>query len=121
MNARTIINLIFIIILIILVCFPPYYGVDNESKGSAHTFLGYKPIWKKISQYEVYSALIDSGRLDSTVEFKKDTSSNQFPYRFQAHFNTIRFIANLILYLVFYISYHCICRALDKRRPLPRI
>ena len=63
-----------VLILIALIMHPPYFGIDRDSGGKLHAFIGYHWIWRPPSSTYVYERLtksdpagIDSVRLASFV------------------------------------------------------
>ena len=77
--------LVAALVLILMILFPPYYGIDRESGGRVHAFVGYHAIWNPPSASYVYERLAfldpesaDPGRLSS----------------FEARLNAVRMIFN---------------------------
>jgi hypothetical protein len=76
-----------VLILIALIVHPPYFGIDRDSGGKLHAFIGYHWIWRPPSSAYVYERLtksdpagIDSVRLAS----------------FAARVNSVRLVQNIV-------------------------
>ncbi len=89
MNPRqkyTLILAVFFIIIMIL--FPPYFGIDTESEGRVHAFIGYHPIWSPPSSEYVYEALTSESAANADAA---RVSS------FQARLNKVQLIINFLI------------------------
>jgi hypothetical protein len=76
------------LILLAMILFPPYFGVDRESGGRLHAFIGHHPIWDPPPASYVYQRL-SSGDPGSSAP--ADLSS------FEARVNVVRLARNIAL------------------------
>jgi hypothetical protein len=76
------------IILITLIVHPPYFGIDRESAGKLHAFIGYHWIWDPPLAPDVYERLTKSG------------TTGVDPLRlasFETRISTVRLIQNVVV------------------------
>ena len=76
------------IILITMIVHPPYFGIDSESGGKLHAFIGYHWIWDPPSAPDVYESLTKS---DPTGGDPLRLAS------FEARINTVRLMENTVV------------------------
>jgi hypothetical protein len=76
------------LVLLVMILFPPYYGIDRESGGRLHAFIGYHPVWDPPSASDVYQRLTPAAPEGSSPG---DLSS------FEARLNVVRLAFNLAL------------------------
>ncbi len=76
------------VIIAALIVRPPYFGVDRESGGKVHAFIGYHWIWASPSSANVYERLMKSSA--SGVDGSRLAS-------FEARINVVRLIQNIVI------------------------
>jgi hypothetical protein len=47
--------------LVLMLSFPPYFGIDGASQGRIHAFLGYHPFWDPPTREEALAVLSEAG------------------------------------------------------------
>jgi hypothetical protein len=85
---QKIILTIGVVLLITLIVHPPYFGIDRDSGGKLHAFIGYHWIWDAPSAPDVYERLTNS---DATGVDPLRLES------FEARINTVRLIQNVVV------------------------
>lgn len=91
-RTSTTVSLVLVLVLII---FPPFFGIDNESAGMAHANLGYFPIWAKPGESDAFYGLVERGMVK---EFDSDADQSTIePGRYTAHLNKVHLAANMLL------------------------
>lgn len=91
---RTSISVSMVLVLVLII-FPPFFGIDNESAGKVHTNLGYFPIWAKPGESDAFDGLVERGLLRE-YECSADHSIIE-PGRYTAHMNKVHLAANMLL------------------------
>jgi len=74
-------------LLLLMVLFPPYFGIDVESDGQLHSALGYYSIWSPPSAEYVYETL--------TSESSSDLEDARLA-SFRARLNLVRLSFNIV-------------------------
>jgi len=76
------------IILVTMIVHPPYFGIDRESGGKLHAFIGYHWIWNPPAAADVYKRLTKSD--PAAIDPLRLAS-------FEARINTVRLIQNIVV------------------------
>ncbi len=77
--------------IVVLILFPPYFGIDVESEGRVHAFIGYRPIWSPPSAEQVYEILTSESASD--VDVARLSS-------FEARLNVVRLAFNVFVLVI---------------------
>lgn len=77
--------------LVISFLFPPYFGIDVNSNGKRHSFIGYYSVFNPPSAGQVYSIL----KIKYPSEISKVNLSN-----YQANINMVRLISVIVGILI---------------------
>lgn len=77
--------------IFVLILFPPYFGIDVESEGRVHAFIGYHPIWSPPSSEQVYEILTSESA--SAVDAVRLSS-------FEARLNVVRLAFNIFVLVI---------------------
>ena len=85
-------------VLAAMFVFPPYAGIDRESDGRIHAFLGYYPFWSPPSSEDVFQFLRQRfpGELDGVAQSIDESRLSSF----DPIFNKVRFVFNATLSLL---------------------
>jgi hypothetical protein len=76
--------------------FPPYAGMDTESEGRVHAFLGYYPFWDPPTPEDVFHALRQRfPELEELGAGANDVDSKRLS-SFSPLFNRVRLVFNLV-------------------------
>ena len=89
-NSTKIILLTGGVVLVVMLLFPPYFGIDVESDGQVHSSIGHHPIWSPPTSEEVYSALVP-------VEKRSDPVTTGELVSFEARINMVKLVMQFIL------------------------
>lgn len=66
MNKRQRIAMVlFVLAIIALFLFPPFFAIDPTSEGRIHAPIGYHPVWAPPDQAYAYEVLVEKGFLAS--------------------------------------------------------
>jgi hypothetical protein len=79
------------LIALVLVLFPPFFGVDIESEGRVHASLGYHPVWSPPTSEHVYEVLTSRGA--AGVDEQRISS-------FQARLNVVHLVFNIFVLVI---------------------
>ena len=89
-----------VVLLLLMFIFPPYAGIDTESDGRIHAFLGYYPVWDPPSSEDVFHALRQRfpslGGLSASADDVNDARLSSF----SPLFNKVRLIFNVTVSLL---------------------
>ncbi len=77
--------------IVVMMIFPPYFGIDVESEGRVHAFIGYRPIWSPPTAAQVYEILTSESAAD--VDVVRLSS-------FEARLNIVRLTFNVIVLVI---------------------
>ncbi len=77
--------------IVALILFPPYFGIDVESEGRVHAFIGYRPVWSPPSAEQVYEILTSESASD--VDVARLSS-------FEARLNVVRLAFNVFVLVI---------------------
>lgn len=56
---------LFVLAIIALFLFPPFFAIDPASEGRIHAPIGYHPVWAPPDQAYAYEVLVEKGFLPS--------------------------------------------------------
>jgi hypothetical protein len=85
-------------VLAAMFVFPPYAGIDRESDGRIHDFLGYYPFWSPPSSEDVFQALRQ--RFPEELGVSAESMDDNRLSSFEPLFNKVHLIFNVTLSLL---------------------
>ncbi|UCD25148.1 MAG: hypothetical protein JSW51_04270 [Gemmatimonadota bacterium] len=86
-------------ILLLMVLFPPYFGVYDQSGVNRHTSLGWHPIWNPPSQAEAYRVIHDEPHdaVPDVPESDRRRAAEERLALTRVGFNKVGFVFQLIV------------------------
>lgn len=101
MNTKQKVAIVFeVVLLAVMFILPPYAGIDRESDGRIHAFLGYYPVWDTPSSEDVFHALRQRFPSLEDLGASADDVNEARLSSFSPLFNKVRLIFNVTVSLV---------------------
>jgi hypothetical protein len=87
------------VVLLLMVLFPPYFGVYDQSGANLHTALGRHPLWSPPSQAEAYAAIHGESHDEVAAASAEERSRlvEESMAQTQVRFNKIRFAMQVVM------------------------
>lgn len=97
-RKQKVVIIIAVAVLVAMIVFPPYAGIDRGSEGRIHGSLGFYPFWNPPTSQDVFDFLRQEfpGELDGVQQNMDDTRLSSF----EPIFNKVMFIFNATLSLL---------------------